>query len=552
MIDPHAAERFATQPLRATRVRYLIVGVLTLMAIVLYLHRVCLSFAERYIKEDLGLGNEQIGLVLSAFFWAYALGQVPGGWLGDRWGVRYTLALYIALWSLCTGLMGAATGFAVLLALRLGSGLAQAGAYPTSANLLSRWSPFAVRGFQSAIVSFGGRLGGTVAPVLTAYLLAAFVPENLPARLEAGDLLDVPGLMRRLDEEGNSPAARVARRVRERLPEDDTDPTSLLRGLNRVIEERDFCQPEDLEDMPLPREALALGRLPRQELSQQQVERLNRRVLEAVFPDEVRKLDVHGWRPVMFVYGGAGLLVALLFWIVCRDRPQDHPLCNAAEEALIRGNDGAPAGRARGLPIGDLLRSRSLSLSCISQFTTNVGWVFLVTWLPRYLAEAHRVPLVERGWMASVPLGVGMLGMLAGGWVTDRLTQAVGLRWGRCLPMALTRFVAMAAFLACMVLEAPWPATAALAVVAVATDLGTPAVWAFKQDVGGSYVGSILGWGNMWGNFGAAVSPLVLNAVVARAGWNGAFLTCAISFLLSGAAALGVDARVPVARREEG
>jgi hypothetical protein len=72
------------------------------------------------------------------------------------------------------------------------------------------------------------------------------------------------------------------------------------------------------------------------------------------------------------------------------------------------------------------------------------------------------------------------------------------------------------------------------------------------QDVGGRYVGSVLGWGNMWGAVGAAVSPLVLEALIYRAGlgWDVAFLTCAGAFLLSGLAALGVDARVPVIPRD--
>jgi sugar phosphate permease len=554
---------------RPTRVRCLIVGVATLMAVVLYLHRICLSFVERYIKDDLGLSNEQIGVVLSAFFWAYALGQVPGGWLGDRFGVRWVLALYIGLWSLFTGLMGAATGFAVVLALRLGCGLAQAGAYPTSASLLSKWVPFAARGFASAVVSVGGRLGGTLAPVLTAYLLVAFVPPDVSALLEPGDVLDVRGLCRRLAEGGPTPADSLGRRILDGLPPDAAEAvrtvagqpagavpeaermTSLVLGLNEALRRPELCREEDLRDLPLPREALSLGAAPREELSAAQVERLNRLAFEAAFPEHVRKLYGQGWRPVMAVYGVLGLLVAVLFWVVFRERPGQHPWCNAAEAALVgAGPGGAAPARATGLPILALVRSRSLGLSSFSQFTTNFGWVFLITWLPRYLAEVHHVPVVARGWMASVPLGVGMLGMLAGGWVTDALTRAVGLRWGRCLPMALTRFGAMSAFLACTLLDSPWQATVAFAVVALATDLGTASVWAFMQDVGGRYIGSILGWGNMWGNVGAAVSPLVLNWVVADLGWDAAFLTCAGSFLLSGVAALGVDARIPIVHED--
>ncbi len=200
-----------------------------------------------------------------------------------------------------------------------------------------------------------------------------------------------------------------------------------------------------------------------------------------------------------------------------------------------------------------MLRSRSLWLSCVSQFFSNFGWVFLLTWLPGYLEKVHHVNALDRGWMASVPILLGMAGMLAGGWVTDALTRRVGLRWGRCLPMALTRFVAMAAFLACLGLHSPWAATAALSVVAVATDLGTPAAWAFMQDVGGRHVGSILGWGNMWGNIGAAVSPILLGRLIGRpGGWDLSFLLCAAAFLAAGVVSLGIDARIPVVPADKG
>ena len=97
----------------------------------------------------------------------------------------------------------------------------------------------------------------------------------------------------------------------------------------------------------------------------------------------------------------------------------------------------------------------------------------------------------------------------------------------------------------------PLAATAAFAVVAFATDFGNPAVWAFNQDVGGRYVGSVLGWGNMWGNLGAALSPPLLNWVVGAGEWQLAFLTCAGAFLLSGICALGIRADLPIAPPEE-
>jgi MFS family permease len=427
---------------RPTGVRFWVVGLATAMAVLLYLDRFCLSFAERFIKADLNLDNEQTSVMLAAFSVTYALGQVPSGWLSDRFGARRMLTGYIVTWSVCTGLVGVAGTFAAILVLRFGVGLGQAGAYPTSANLLSKWVPFSARGQASGIVSTGGRVGGVAAPLLTAYLLLAFAHSGGEA-----------------------------------------------------------------------------------------------------------------WRPTMFVYGVAGLGVAALFWVMVRDQPSEHPGCNAAERVLI--DEGRPPGsvrpqgKAEGLPVTAMLASVPLWCSSLSQFFTNFAWSFLVFMLPRYLADAHSVPTAVRGWMSATPIFVGMFGMLAGGWVTDRLTRRVGLRWGRSLPLAFSRFAAMSAFIAAALLDAPWPVTLALSVVAISTDLGTPSTWAFMQDVGGKHVGSVLGWGNMWGNFGAALSPWVLNKVIADDHWPTCFLTCAGAYLVSGLCAIGIDSRRPIVPVEE-
>src|SRR3954468_23224877 len=137
--------------MRPTNIRFVTAGVLTVMACLLYLDRYAVGIAAERMRVDLAMTQAQISWFLSAFFWAYALGQVPAGWLSDRFGVRLMLALYILLWSLFTGVMGLAGSLAAVLALRFGCGLAQAGAYPASGGLLSRWVPFSGRAFASGI-----------------------------------------------------------------------------------------------------------------------------------------------------------------------------------------------------------------------------------------------------------------------------------------------------------------------------------------------------------------------------------------------------------------
>jgi MFS family permease len=156
--------------------------------------------------------------------------------------------------------------------------------------------------------------------------------------------------------------------------------------------------------------------------------------------------------------------------------------------------------------------------------------------------------------MTSIPTAVGFVGMLGGGFLTDYMVRRVGLRWGRALPIGLTRFLAMTAYVVCLTNPHPWIAVAAFGLVAFATDLGTASTWAFNQDVGGKYVGSVLGWGNMWGNIGAFVGPILVAWVVdidGAANWNAAFIVCGGAFLLSGLCGLCVDATKPIDRGEK-
>ena len=107
----------------------------------------------------------------------------------------------------------------------------------------------------------------------------------------------------------------------------------------------------------------------------------------------------------------------------------------------------------------------------------------------------------------------------------------------------------MGAYLVCLTHPSGWTVAVLFAMVSFFTGLGTSSSWAFCQDVGGKQVGSVLGWGNMWGNLGAAVAPSLLIWVVGGdKNWDYAFVVCAAAFFLSGIAALGINATIPIAQ----
>jgi ACS family glucarate transporter-like MFS transporter len=157
----------------ATRVRYWLLGVATANAFLLYLDRICMTAVvdSHSFRSEFALTPAQLGNIKASFFFAYAIGQPFAGWMADRFGPRRMLVVYIALWSICTALTGFAGGLAALLAARLACGLAESGAYPASARVVSRWFPLSQRARASAAVAFGGRVGGAIALGLTAWFI---------------------------------------------------------------------------------------------------------------------------------------------------------------------------------------------------------------------------------------------------------------------------------------------------------------------------------------------------------------------------------------------
>src|SRR5947208_3869558 len=124
-------------------------------------------------QREMALDKQSTGDVLAAFFFAYALGQMPAGWLADRFGPRRMLVAYIALWSLCTAFTGFVTGLFALVIVRCACGLAEAGAYPSSGLLISRWFPFDHRARANGVVAFGGRVGNAMGLLFTAWAVTA-------------------------------------------------------------------------------------------------------------------------------------------------------------------------------------------------------------------------------------------------------------------------------------------------------------------------------------------------------------------------------------------
>src|SRR3954468_6060423 len=122
------------RPNTSSRVRLKVLAFLCGLSFLTYYDRQCIVRAQESIQQSIGITVEQMGLVLGVFWLAYALFEIPGGWMGDRYGARVTLTRIVLAWSVFTMLSGAATGFAWLFLYRFLFGAGEAGAYPNMAR----------------------------------------------------------------------------------------------------------------------------------------------------------------------------------------------------------------------------------------------------------------------------------------------------------------------------------------------------------------------------------------------------------------------------------
>src|ERR1051326_3787025 len=149
----------------------IVLALLCLMYLILYVDRVNIATAAPLIQKELGLSNTQLGLAFSAFAYPYALFQLVGGWLGNRFGARRTLCVSILIVCAATALTGAVGGLLSLFAARIALGFGEGAALPTATHAMTSWTPVKNWGFAQGITHSFARLGNFVTPAIVATLI---------------------------------------------------------------------------------------------------------------------------------------------------------------------------------------------------------------------------------------------------------------------------------------------------------------------------------------------------------------------------------------------
>ena len=156
---------------RATRARYWVVAFAVILAIIQYVDRVCISKAMPSIQRELGFSNVQVGYVFGAFTLAYALFEIPGGWLGDRFGPKKILIRIVLWWSFFTAATAWAGSALSMIAVRFLFGAGEAGCFPNITKAFTTWLPKDEHVRAQSVLWLAARWGGALTPLLVVAVL---------------------------------------------------------------------------------------------------------------------------------------------------------------------------------------------------------------------------------------------------------------------------------------------------------------------------------------------------------------------------------------------
>jgi len=397
-----------------------------------YMDRVVISIAAPSIEKEFNFSVQTMGWIFASFQIAYALFQIPGGWLGDRFGPRRALTGIVAWWSAFTAATALTWSAGSMIVTRFLFGMGEAGAFPIATRSLSRWMLPSERGWAQGITHAGARLGGAITPAFVVFIILHY-----------------------------------------------------------------------------------------------------------------------GWRAPFFLFALLGLAWAGLWFWYYRDSPREHSSVNEAEQELIASHLGVAqaAGKKASIPWKQLLSNPQMWVLSSMYFCYAYSIGIFLTWFPKYLNDARSFDLVEMGIYASIPLLAGVVGDMAGGWVSDRMLEKSGNARTARRAVALVGFLIAAVCVPLAVLASdPLVCVAWFALGVFGLELTVGVSWAVTLDIGGNFAGSVSAVMNTFGNIGGAIASVATGYIIANVGWNPAFFVVAGLCLLAAVLYLRIDASRPLYR----
>jgi MFS family permease len=173
-VAPGTTPRIPLGKIPFTLPQAIFLGLLVLSICINYIDRGSLAVGGKMVADELHLDAERLGFLFSAFFWTYALLQIPAGWLVDRYNVNWIYGAGFAIWSAATLLTGLSRGFLMLLALRLLLGIGESVAYPSYSRILAANFREHQRGMANALIDAGSKAGPALGVLLGGKIMALY------------------------------------------------------------------------------------------------------------------------------------------------------------------------------------------------------------------------------------------------------------------------------------------------------------------------------------------------------------------------------------------
>jgi MFS transporter, ACS family, glucarate transporter len=404
-------------------------ALLFLISVVTYVDRVNISVTARQMMPAYGLTDQQMGWVFSAFVVGYALFQIPGGWLADRWGARLVLTIALIWWSICTALTAIAAVsplasffglIGALITVRFGLGVGEAVALPAFNRAIANWLPADQRGLGIGIAIGGIGLGSAITPPIAAWIMVNW-----------------------------------------------------------------------------------------------------------------------RWQSVFYLASLLGLVMALLWWIVARNHPHQHPWTNETERIVIAQAESL--GPTPPVPWNSFVQTPAVwwlvaSYACLGY----VAYVYM-SWFYLYLVNVRSFDLLRGGLYAAMPFVAMLIFCPLGGWITDRLAIRFGTTRGRVWTGMAGMILAGLAVAIGGYADSPWWAIASLSLGAGWLYFTVGAYWASTTDLTKTHAGTLSGLMNTGANIGGAISPTMTPWLADHWGWPVSLCVAALIAVAGGLMWLMID-----------
>lgn len=170
----NASSAVPGRSVRLRNIQVLSLALLVLTGTLNYLDRSALSIANAAIRDEMQLSLGEMGILLSAFSWSYAVAQLPIGGVIDRYRPRVVLAIGIVVWSVAQAACGLVRSFGAFIGARVVLGIGESPQYPAAARVVSDWFPRDKRGLPTGIFNAASPLGTALAPPLLSLIIVAW------------------------------------------------------------------------------------------------------------------------------------------------------------------------------------------------------------------------------------------------------------------------------------------------------------------------------------------------------------------------------------------